>query len=476
MLFKVFRGSLSPLWTPAQASLRMSTFKVSYRSKETNRRRSKQVEAVTADEARQLIGPEATEIFSIEALPPLLASDSQREYLRAFGERRWNDPTLTKDQAHDQIDQFVAKDAPTNWSFRDSYPATEAQFEKYHYFGDQLKPEFSRLTQGEMGRLIDRVRPREGQRAPNPVSPRQAICLRFFFEPAVTNRFMQMTKKDVKRLFDAFYEENPGARKVWDSWKKQHGIPENTYLVDPTRVEQNTYATLGQSPLSLNCLNTFKTQKQLDTEWEQRRLQEEAEARIRHKEALNVSKSLPSVDLSNVPYQTWSAAARAFKGNYKKFGVEVVIEPRATIEIFLEENSSEDEKDNYALSITILLDDDKRAWQFGVDVGRENTLEYCDHDCTIKRVPMSLPFGSDKYPFERKAYEDFLDFLLNPAPSKLKATAAARKTPPDIPASALKKESVRTSSSEPPPLPPADFTNSASKQEAPVKKAWWKFW
>jgi hypothetical protein len=68
-------------------------------------------------------------------VPPALASDSQRDYLRAFGDPRWNDSTLTKDQAHDLIGQFIAKDAPTNWSFRDSYPATEDQFEKYHYFG-----------------------------------------------------------------------------------------------------------------------------------------------------------------------------------------------------------------------------------------------------------------------------------------------------------------------------------------------------
>jgi len=245
-------------------SLRMSTYKVSYRSKETNRRRSKHIEAPSADAARQLIALEATDVFSSEFVPPPLASDAQRDYLRAFGDRRWNDPTLTKDQAHDLIDEFVAKDAPTNWSFRDSYPATEAQFEKYHYFGGKLKPEFSKLTQGEMGRLIDRVRPREGQDAPNPVSPRQALCLRFFFEPAVTDRFIRMTKKDVKLLFDAFYEENPGARTVWDSWKKAHGIPEHTYLVGPSRVERNTYATLGEPPLSLNCLQTFKTQKQLD--------------------------------------------------------------------------------------------------------------------------------------------------------------------------------------------------------------------
>jgi len=242
----------------------MSTFKVSYRSKETNRRRSRHVEATSADEARQFIEAEAKEIFSIEFVPPPLASDSQREYLRAFGERRWNDSTLTKDQASDLIDQFVAKDAPTNWSFRDSYPATGSQFEKYHYFGGQLKPEFSKLTQGEMGRLIDRVRPREGEDPPNPVSPRQAMVLRFFFEQEVSDPFMRMTKSDVRLFFDAFYEENPEARKVWDSWKKTHGIPENTYLVDPATVEQNTYATLGESQLSLNCLNTFKTQRQLN--------------------------------------------------------------------------------------------------------------------------------------------------------------------------------------------------------------------
>ena len=45
----------------------MNIFKVTYRPKETNRRRSTNAESSTADEARQLIGPEATEIFSIEA-------------------------------------------------------------------------------------------------------------------------------------------------------------------------------------------------------------------------------------------------------------------------------------------------------------------------------------------------------------------------------------------------------------------------
>ena len=113
------------------------------------------------------------------------------------------------------------------------------------------------------------------------------MVLRFFFEPAVTNRFMRMTKSDVKLLFDAFYGENPGARKVWDSWKKAQAIPENTYLVDPATVEQNTYVTLGESPLSLDCLNTFKTRKQLDAEWEQQRRKQEEQARIRHEEAIN---------------------------------------------------------------------------------------------------------------------------------------------------------------------------------------------
>jgi hypothetical protein len=455
----------------------MNTFKVSYRSKETNRRRSRHIEAPSADEARQLIALEAKEIFSIEFVPPPLASDPQRDYLRAFGDRRWNDPALTKDQAHDLIDQFVGKDAPTNWSFRDSYPATEDQFEKYHYFGGKLKPEFSKLTQGEMGRLIDRVRPREGQEAPNPVSPRQAMVLRFFFEPAVINRFMRMTKSDVKLLFDAFYGENPGARKVWDSWKKTHGIAENTYLVDPAEVEQNTYATLGESPLSLDCLNTFKTRKQLDAEWDQRRRQQEEKARIRHEEAINVSKRLPSVDLSKVPYKDWSAAARGLKRKYRKFGADLMIEPREEINIFLEENSSEDEKDNYSLNITIFFHDyDGLAWQIGVDVRDENTLEYCDDDSTISRVPTSLPFASDKYAFEGKAYEDFLDLLLNLAPSQPKTAEAPENNSPNSPRSASKNESAGVTTSEPPPLPAADFSILGTKRAAPVKKAWWKFW
>jgi hypothetical protein len=443
----------------------MSTFKVSYRSKKTKRRRSRHIEAPSADEARQIIAVEAKEIFALEFVPPSLASDSQKDYLRAFGDRRWNDSTLTKDQAHDLIDQFVARDAPTNWSFRDSYPATEDQFKKYHYFGGKLKPEFSKLTQGEMGRLIDRVRPRGGQDAPNPVSSRQAMVLRFFFEPAVTNRFMRMTKSDVKLLLEAFYEENPGARKVWDSWKKTQGIPENTYLVDPAKVEQNTYATLGESPLCLDCLNTFKTQKQLNAQWEQRRQQQEEEARIRHKEAINVSKRLPTVDLSKVPYKTWSVAARAFKTKYRKFDADLMIEPREEIDIFLEENSSEDGKNNYSLNITIFFHNyDGLAWEIGVGVGNEKRLEYCDHDSTINRVPTTLPFASDNYAFERKAYEDFLDLLLNPAPSQSEAARAPKNSPPDSSCSALKNEAAGVTTSESPPLPAADFSILSAKE------------
>jgi hypothetical protein len=455
----------------------MSTFKVCYRSKGTNRRRSKQIEAPSADAARQLIALEATDIFSIEFVPPPLASGAQRDYLRAFGDRRWNDPTLTKDQAHDLIDEFVAKDAPTNWSFRDSYPATEVQFEKYHYFGGKLKPEFSKLTQGEMGRLIDRVRPREGEEAPNPVSPRQAMCLRFFFERAVTDRFIRMTKKDVKLLFDAFYQENPAARKMWDSWKKANGIAEHTYLVDPCRVEQNAYASLGEPPLSLNCLQTFKTQKQLDAEWEEQRRQQQEKANIRYQEAINFSKSLPSVDLSKVHYKTWSMAARAFKSKYKKFGANAVIESREEIDIFFEEDFSEDEKENYSLNITIFFQDyDGLAWHFGVGVGAENTLEYCNHDNTINRVPRTLPFASDQYTFERRAYEDFLELLLNPTTSEPKAVKAPQRNASDNSFSSFKSVPIGVSASEPLPLPPVDFSILGEKQEALAKKVWWKFW
>ena len=88
------------------------------------------------------------------------------------------------------------------------------------------------------------------------------MVLRFFFEPAVTNRFMQLTKSDVTLLFDSFYMENPGARNVWDNWKNANGIPEATYLVAPATIPQNTYARLGKLPLSLNCLSAFKSRNQ----------------------------------------------------------------------------------------------------------------------------------------------------------------------------------------------------------------------
>jgi hypothetical protein len=54
----------------------MSTFKVSYRSKETNRRRSKHIEAPSVDEARQLIALEAKEIFS--RFQPFPAEQAER--------------------------------------------------------------------------------------------------------------------------------------------------------------------------------------------------------------------------------------------------------------------------------------------------------------------------------------------------------------------------------------------------------------
>ena len=132
-------------------------------------------------------------------------------------------------------------------------------------------------------------------------------------------------------------------------------------------------------------------------------------------------------------------------------------------------------KDNYSLNITIFFHDyDGLAWEIGVDVGDEKTLEYCDHDSTISRVPTSLPFASDKYAFERKAYEDLLDLLLNPAPSQPKAAKSPENN--QISFSALKNDHAGATTPDPPPLPAADFSILGAKREAPVKKAWWKFW
>jgi hypothetical protein len=88
-------------------------------------------------------------------------------------------------------------------------------------------------------------------------------------------------------------------------------------------------------------------------------------------------------------------------------------------------NDVYDEAGNYSLIITVFFHDyGGLAWEIGLEVSDENALEYCDHDATITRVPRSLPFASDRYTFERKAYEDFLELLLNPVATELTATEA----------------------------------------------------
>jgi hypothetical protein len=279
---------------------------------------------------------------------------------------------------------------------------------------------------------------------------------------------------------------------VWNAWKKAHGIPEHTFLVDPSRIEQNTYATLLEPPLSLKCLLTFKTQKQLDAEWEQRLRQQEQEAEIRHRDAINSSKRLPSVDLSNVPYQKWSAAATAFKAKYRKYNVDVYRDgsdrhnKQLTIE--LSGYASEDENDDHGLLIDVSFMMPGYAnggWdcELSITVNDEKTLEYkcwqfrqeTEYN-TLKKVPTSLPFPSNTHELERKAYEDFLEVLLSPAASESKSAKALQSAALHEPISDLKSEPVGVRPCEPPPLPRADFSILAEKLEEPVRKAWWKFW
>ena len=61
----------------------MSTFKVSYRSKQTNRKRRKTVQAES--EARNLIETEAREIYEVNFVPEPLATERQIQMLRALG-------------------------------------------------------------------------------------------------------------------------------------------------------------------------------------------------------------------------------------------------------------------------------------------------------------------------------------------------------------------------------------------------------
>lgn len=63
----------------------MSTLKVSYRSKQTNRKRRKTVQAESEAEARNLIETEATEIYEVNFVPEPLATERQIQMLRALG-------------------------------------------------------------------------------------------------------------------------------------------------------------------------------------------------------------------------------------------------------------------------------------------------------------------------------------------------------------------------------------------------------
>jgi hypothetical protein len=271
-------------------------------------------------------------------------------------------------------------------------------------------------------------------------------------------------------------------------WKKAHGIPDHTYLVDPSRVEQNTYATLGESKLSLNCLQTFKTQKQLDAEWEQQQRMREEEAEIRHGEAIHFSKSLPSIDLSNVSYKTWSAAATAFKAKYKEYSVDVYRDGsdrhNKQLNIELSGRTSEGEKGDYGLSIDVLFmlpGYVNGGWdcELSITVNDEKTLEYkcwqfrqeTEYN-TLKKVPTSLPFPSNTHELEGKAYEDILNLLLNPVLTELTPPKVTNKRIPDNPLAPLKTRSGGTAAS----LPAADFGILEGKHESPAKKAWWKFW
>lgn len=135
----------------------MADYCVHYRSNQTNRKRRKTVQAASEVEARQLVEPEATEIFEITFVPEPLATERQVRMLRALGETP--DPDLTVSAASVRIQALLDAGREVDGAgFHDSEPASERQLEYYRALGKKITPEVQRLTYNQMSALIDKAK------------------------------------------------------------------------------------------------------------------------------------------------------------------------------------------------------------------------------------------------------------------------------------------------------------------------------
>ena len=125
-------------------------------------------------------------------------------------------------------------------------------------------------------------------------------------------------------------------------------------------------------------------------------------------------KSLPTIDLSRLPYKTWAAAARVFKNKFAKIGADHQIDPQSggSVSLFIE--TVDDAEEEYFLGVDVFFEECNRLpyeLEVGVDSYREKGFEF-----PAKAVPRILPFPEGQYLTEQKYWAEFLQILTTPTP------------------------------------------------------------
>ena len=208
-------------------------------------------------------------------------------------------------------------------------------------------------------------------------------------------------------------------------------------------------------------MNKAEIKKIIRGEEEKREKTRNAERDGRSKIYLAILKTLPTLNLSAVPYKSWADSARSFKRKFAKFGADYEIDPRFSIDVSIEgtadaDEADDEEPDDYHLSMNVLFESYgpgkglAREFSVGVDPYKENSFDF-----SLNAVPVTLPFPEGKYLTEQRYWEEFLQIL----------TA----------------ESNSSSSMKPPPSPPdrsgwpkTDGIFAPLTDQQPPKKSWWR--
>lgn len=382
----------------------MPDYKVHYRSAQTNRKRHKTVQAPSESEARKLVEPEATEIYEITFVPEPLATDRQIRMLRSLGANP--QPGLTLSAASGQIEALLKSGRGVDDEiFHEGEPASERQLEYYRALGKKITPDIQQLSYNQMSRLIEKAK-EAGAVADYDIVDRE--------KPATESQFSRL---------------------------RHFGIE-----VTPEMLR----------------MNKAEIKKIIRTEEEKREKIRKSERDARSKIYLGILKTLPTVNLSAVPYKIWADSARNFKRRFAKFGADCEIDPRFSVDLFIEGTSDTDETDDvepdeYHLSLNVLFESDgpekglASEFSVGVDPYEENGFEF-----SLLAVPITLPFLEGKYLTEQKYWAEFLRILT----SEIEHSSS---TPPALGVSSTGRASAKT-----------EGILAPSRDPQVQKKSWWR--